>query len=107
MRSRVSPLRTSLLILFACSADRLLSPSISPAHHPAFPSTHTFTTFPDPALTSAASPGAGTHFTFAATSCVKPGFPYTGPWGKKVVRGAEYLKNIAEREGVKFLLFLG
>lgn len=52
-------------------ADRLLLPTLSNAHHPAFPAIQTFTTFPDPALSSPAAPGGGTHFTFAATACVK------------------------------------
>ncbi|KAM0754931.1 Metallo-dependent phosphatase [Meredithblackwellia eburnea MCA 4105] len=93
---------------------RLLLPTLSNSHHPYFPRLQTFTTFPDPALSSPISPHAtgesnsgGTHFTFAATSCVKPGFPYRGPSKKREIRGAKYLLNEVERQGVKFLLFLG
>ncbi|KAL8286840.1 hypothetical protein RQP46_003846 [Phenoliferia psychrophenolica] len=86
---------------------RLLVPALSNAHHPSFPDIQSFTTFPDPALASFASPGAGTHFTFAATSCVKPGFPYKGPQYRREVIGAKYLMDSVVDNGVKFLVFLG
>ncbi|KAK4704478.1 alkaline phosphatase D, partial [Phenoliferia sp. Uapishka_3] len=98
---------------------RLLVPTLSNAHHPSFPAIQTFTTFPDPALSSPASPGAGTHFTFAASSwfvrdftlpvniCVKPGFPYTGPQNMREVKGAKYLLDDVVENGIKFLVFLG
>ncbi|KAK4051877.1 hypothetical protein OIV83_002582 [Microbotryomycetes sp. JL201] len=86
---------------------RLLRASLAAAHHPAFPKSLFFTTAPDPALSSASSPGAGTHFTFASSSCVKPGFPYSGPRSKRTTKGAGYLKDVAERVGAKFWLSLG
>lgn len=86
---------------------RLLIPSLSSTHHPSFSKIQAFTTAPDPSLSSALAPNAGTHYTFASTSCVKPGFPYTGPFNNKVVKGAKYLKDEAEKEGLKFLMFLG
>ncbi|SGY16853.1 BQ5605_C012g07010 [Microbotryum silenes-dioicae] len=86
---------------------RLLRPTLSSSQHPSFPSTYSFTTFPDPALSSAGSPGAGTHFSFVSTSCVKPGFPYTGPWNKKSIKGARLLKKVVEEKGFKFMLMLG
>ncbi|KAM0788353.1 hypothetical protein ACM66B_001494 [Microbotryomycetes sp. NB124-2] len=86
---------------------RLLRASLSAAHHPAFPKSSFFTTAPDPALASASSPGAGTHFVFASSSCVKPGFPYSGPQSKRTTKGAKYLKDIAEQLGAKFWLSLG
>ncbi|ORY79287.1 PhoD-like phosphatase-domain-containing protein [Leucosporidium creatinivorum] len=86
---------------------RLLRPSLTAASHPAFPNSYYFTTSPDPALASAATPGAGTHFTFASSSCVKAGFPYSGPWSKKVTKGAEYLKTVGEELSLKFVLFVG
>ncbi|KAI5479069.1 alkaline phosphatase D [Pseudohyphozyma bogoriensis] len=84
---------------------RLLLPSLSNAHHPAFPSIQSFTTFPDPSLSG---PGSGTtHFTFAASSCVKPGFPYNGPGSHKEVYGAKHLLKEIENQGIKFMVFLG
>ncbi|GAA6063691.1 hypothetical protein JCM10212_000270, partial [Sporobolomyces blumeae] len=81
---------------------RLLRPSsLQIAHHPAFPSMQTFTTFPDPSLAQA------THYTFASSSCVKPGFPYTGPHNKRSVKGAASFLRIAEKVGVRFMVFLG
>ena len=77
------------------------------AHHPAFPKSYFFTTAPDPALSSAALPGAGTHYTFASSSCLKPGFPYNGPASKRTAKGAEYLKDAAENLGLRFVMFLG
>ncbi|GAA6000157.1 hypothetical protein JCM10207_007883 [Rhodosporidiobolus poonsookiae] len=87
---------------------RLLRPTVETTFHPAFPSPQTFTTFSDPILSLATPDGGdGTHYTFASSSCVKPGFPYEGPWAKRTVRGAEHFLKIAERESVRFLLFLG
>ncbi|KAK4058377.1 hypothetical protein OIO90_000535 [Microbotryomycetes sp. JL221] len=86
---------------------RLLRASLTAAHHPAFPKPGFFTTAPDPGLTSASSPGAGTHFTFASSSCVKPGFPYSGPSSKKTTKGAKLLKDVAEQVGAKFWISLG
>lgn len=82
-------------------------PALTNAHHPSFPAVQSFTTFPDPALASPASPGAGTHFTFAASSCIKPGFPYTGPQGKREVLGAKYLLDAVVEQGVRFVVLLG
>lgn len=81
--------------------------SLTAAAHPAFPNSYYFTTAPDPALTSASSPGAGTHFTFASSSCLKAGFPYSGPWSKKVTKGAEYLRTVGEDLKLNFVLFVG
>ncbi|SCV67741.1 BQ2448_5352 [Microbotryum intermedium] len=86
---------------------RLLRPTLGSSHHPSFPSTYMFTTFPDPALSAAGSPGSGTHFSFVSTSCVKPGFPYTGPWNKKSIKGARLLKKVVAEKGLKFMLMLG
>ncbi|GAA5929516.1 alkaline phosphatase D family protein [Sporobolomyces koalae] len=81
---------------------RLLRPSsLQVAHHPAFPNVQTFTTFPDPSLSQP------THYTFASSSCVKPGFPWTGPHNKRSVKGAESFLKIAEKVGVRFMVFLG
>ncbi|GAA6040725.1 hypothetical protein JCM8097_000896 [Rhodosporidiobolus ruineniae] len=94
---------------------RLLRPTLSTSPHPSFPHSQTFTTFSDPSLLSV-SPGLfgsdpvageGTHYTFASSSCVKPGFPYEGPWAKKHTRGAREFLKVAEREAVRFMLFLG
>ncbi|GAA5994064.1 hypothetical protein JCM11641_005961 [Rhodosporidiobolus odoratus] len=89
---------------------RLLRPTLAQtSHHPAFPRAQTFTTFSDPSLLSLAGrvAGEGTHYTFASSSCLKPGFPYEGPWHKRTVRGAEHFLKVAEREAVRFMLFLG
>ncbi|GJN87143.1 hypothetical protein Rhopal_000088-T1 [Rhodotorula paludigena] len=86
---------------------RLLRPSLETAHHPAFPHSQYFTTFSDPALSAAGPSSEGTHYTFASSSCLKPGFPYTGPWGKSETRGARHFLRVAERVGVRFMLFLG
>ncbi|GAA5931760.1 hypothetical protein JCM10213_005849 [Rhodosporidiobolus nylandii] len=87
---------------------RLLRPAVSTSHHPAFPHSQTFTTFSDPSLSAAAVDGGeGTHYTFASSSCVKPGFPYEGPWAKSKTKGAEHFLKVAEREAVRFMLFLG
>ncbi|CEQ42243.1 SPOSA6832_04021 [Sporobolomyces salmonicolor] len=80
---------------------RLLRPSLQTAHHPAFAHSQTFTTFPDPSLSQP------THYTFASSSCVKPGFPWTGPLGKRTIKGAETFLSVAEKVGVRFLMFLG
>ncbi|GAA5962459.1 hypothetical protein JCM21900_006400 [Sporobolomyces salmonicolor] len=80
---------------------RLLRPSLQTAHHPAFAHSQTFTTFPDPSLSQP------THYTFASSSCVKPGFPWTGPLGKRTTKGAETFLSVAEKVGVRFLMFLG
>ncbi|GAA5829024.1 hypothetical protein JCM3766R1_003908 [Sporobolomyces carnicolor] len=81
---------------------RLLRPStLQIAHHPAFPNTQTFTTFPDPSLSQP------THYTFASSSCVKPGFPWTGPQNKRSIKGADSFLKIAEKVGVRFMVFLG
>lgn len=93
---------------------RLLDPTTG-SHHPLFPNLRSFKTAPDPALSSnafsfsAPSPGmtGGSHFKFASTSCIKPGFPYTGPSGKRDLVGARYLLKEAEAEGLDFGLFLG
>lgn len=98
-----------LLTSVLSSIDRLLLPSLLHSYHPSF-SVQKFTTAPDPSLTSyltQPTTGGGTHFTFASSSCIKPGFPYTGPWDKRVVKGARYLSDRIEKEGIKFLLFLG
>ncbi|GAA5997331.1 hypothetical protein JCM5350_002349 [Sporobolomyces pararoseus] len=81
---------------------RLLRPStLQIAHHPAFPNTQYFTTFPDPSLSQP------THYTFASSSCAKPGFPWTGPQNKKSMKGADSFLKVAEKVGVKFMMFLG
>ncbi|GAA5858269.1 hypothetical protein JCM1840_001122 [Sporobolomyces johnsonii] len=80
---------------------RLLRPTLQTAHHPAFAHSRTFTTFPDPSLSQP------THYTFASSSCVKPGFPWTGPQGKRTTKGAESFLSVAEKAGVRFLMFLG
>ncbi|GAA6012699.1 hypothetical protein JCM11491_002534 [Sporobolomyces phaffii] len=81
---------------------RLLRPSsLQIAHHPAFPNVQTFTTFPDPSLSQP------THYTFASSSCVKAGFPWTGPQNKRSIKGAESFLKIAEKVGVRFMVFLG
>lgn len=87
--------------------DRLLRPSLETSYHPAFPQSQYFTTFSDPALTGAGTPGEGTHYTFASSSCVKPGFPYTGPGNKLYTKGATDFLRVAERVGVRFMLFVG
>jgi len=61
----------------------------------------TFTTFPDPSLQQP------THYTFASSSCVKAGFPWTGPQNKRSIKGAETFLKIAEKVGVRFMVFLG
>ena len=87
--------------------DRLLRPSLETSQHPAFPHSQYFTTFSDPALTAAGTPNEGTHYTFASSSCVKPGFPWTGPSNKLYTKGASDFLKVAERVGVRFMLFLG
>ncbi|BGO98057.1 hypothetical protein NBRC10513v2_002058 [Rhodotorula toruloides] len=86
---------------------RLLRPSLETSHHPAFPHSQHFTTFSDPALSAAGPSSEGTHYVFASSSCIKPGFPYTGPHHKLETKGAKEFLKIAERVGVKFMLFLG
>ncbi|GAA6049009.1 hypothetical protein JCM3770_005437 [Rhodotorula araucariae] len=86
---------------------RLLRPSLETAIHPAFPRSQYFTTFSDPSLSAAGPSSEGTHYTFASTSCLKPGFPYAGPHKKSEVKGAKQFLKIAERLGVKFMVFLG
>lgn len=89
---------------------RLLLPSTSDtAQHPSFPAVKRFTTAPDPALFDPKTPegGVGTLYTFASSSCIKPNFPYRGPFEHGRIEGARYLKKEIEEAGVKFLLFLG
>ncbi|GAA5976523.1 hypothetical protein JCM10908_005530 [Rhodotorula pacifica] len=86
---------------------RLLRPSLETSHHPAFPHSQYFTTFSDPALTAIGTPNEGTHYTFASSSCVKPGFPWSGPTNKLYTKGASDFLKVAERVGVRFMLFLG
>ncbi|GAA5838395.1 hypothetical protein JCM11251_004924 [Rhodosporidiobolus azoricus] len=99
---------------------RLLRPTLDAAYHPSFPHSQRFTTFSDPALlpiplaqplavlpTPEQAEQEGTYYTFASSSCVKPGFPYTGPWGKKTTKGAKEFLKIAEDVGVRFMVFLG
>lgn len=88
-------------------ADRLMRPSIETATHPAFPRSQFFTTFSDPSLSAVGPSSEGTHYTFASSSCLKPGFPYAGPHKKRETAGAKQFLKIAERLGVKFMVFLG
>lgn len=99
--------RSVAFLILAHSADRLLRPSLETSHHPAFPHSQHFTTFSDPALSAAGPSSEGTHYVFASSSCIKPGFPYTGPHHKLETKGAKEFLKIAERVGVKFMLFLG
>ncbi|GAA98614.1 hypothetical protein E5Q_05301 [Mixia osmundae IAM 14324] len=61
-----------------------------------------FKTFPSPRLAAGAS-----HFTFAASSCIIPGWPYV-PFGDHLsVKGARYLSSAIESENVDFALLMG
>ncbi|GAA5859315.1 hypothetical protein JCM8547_001980 [Rhodosporidiobolus lusitaniae] len=89
---------------------RLLRPTLETSYHPAFPHAQTFTTFSDPSLLApftSTGGGEGTYYTFASSSCIKPGFPYEGPRHKRTTRGAEHFLKVAEREAIRFMLFLG
>ncbi|GAA5902665.1 hypothetical protein JCM8208_007035 [Rhodotorula glutinis] len=86
---------------------RLMRPSIETATHPAFPRSQFFTTFSDPSLSAVGPASEGTHYTFASSSCLKPGFPYAGPHKKSETAGAKQFLKIAERLGVRFMVFLG
>lgn len=46
-----------------------------------------FQTFPDSRL------GDGTHFSFIASSCITPNFPYQGPHHRQTIRGFDLLAN--------------
>lgn len=100
-------LELPLLTSSSSPTDRLLRPSLETATHPAFPRSQYFTTFPDPSLSSVGPAGEGTHYTFASSSCLKPGFPWAGPHKKSETVGARHFLKIAERLGVKFMVFLG
>ena len=89
---------------------RLVLPqALTTVHHPYFKSSQRFTTWPDPRLTAIRN-GAGTHFKFAATSCMIPFWPYN-PFrmGKNRLRmkGVEHLANDIKSRSIEFLLFLG
>ncbi|KAH8927780.1 Metallo-dependent phosphatase, partial [Atractiella rhizophila] len=64
----------------------------------------TFHTLPDSSLAA-----SGSHFTFASSSCIRPGFPYTlWPWrNPRGMPGMRYLKEAIDRDQLEFLLFLG
>lgn len=74
--------------------DSRLQPSI---HHP-----HYFKTSPDPRLSK-----HQTHFTFAASSCIKPGFPYAPFEDHLSLRGASELADRITRDRIDFLMFMG
>jgi alkaline phosphatase D len=89
---------------------RLVLPQASTTvFHPLFQSAQRFTTWSDPRLASIRN-GAGTHFKFAATSCMIPYWPYVPfRFGKSRLRmkGVEHLAEGIKAKSIEFLLFLG
>lgn len=64
------------------------------------PGPESFKTFPDPGTSSRR------RLSFAATSCIKPGFPYDGPFADPLrIKGFDKLSQHAD--DLDFLLFLG
>ena len=80
--------------------------------HPAFEKTQKFNTFPDPRLArEVAGEAGGTHFKFAAASCILPGWPYHladrfSAKGKLRMRGVEYLAENLKPRGIDWLMFV-
>lgn len=63
-----------------------------------FPRSLRFKTFPDPRLATSS------HFTFAASSCLKPGYPYVPLKNKLAIDGAGYLADVVQEKAVDFVL---
>lgn len=70
--------------------NKFITPNIEHPHH--------FKTAPDPKLSV-----HQTHFTFAASSCIKPGFPYVPGQDHLSIQGA---KELADRIGPDHIEFL-
>ncbi|MBW0491633.1 hypothetical protein O181_031348 [Austropuccinia psidii MF-1] len=74
--------------------------------HQLFPTVGHFKTAPDSSLLSASKSDGGS-FTFAYTSCIKPGFPYN-PFRHPLHNdGANQLGEFASSQKIDFVLFLG
>lgn len=84
---------------------RLTSLTSPNTHHDRFPAVGRFRTVPDPRLASNTAEGG--LFSFAYTSCIKPGFPYSPLKSPLHNEGAEQLAEIAHERHLDFVLFLG
>ncbi|KAF8894022.1 PhoD-like phosphatase-domain-containing protein [Infundibulicybe gibba] len=51
-------------------------------------------------------PGQPSRFTFLASSCITPNFPYRGPWARRSIRGFDYIATYL-RHPTAFMMFLG
>lgn len=76
-------------------ADYHLRPNI---HAPQY-----FRTTQDPKLAR----HSGSHFTFAASSCIKPGWPYVPFQDHTHIKGAGELADRISRDRIEFLMFMG
>ncbi|CAH7682443.1 PhoD-like phosphatase-domain-containing protein [Phakopsora pachyrhizi] len=85
---------------------RLTKLNSTNVHHPLFPTVGHFKTAPDSSLTSLDQTDRGS-FSFAYTSCVKPGFPYNPFKDPLHNEGAEELTELSIEKKLDFVLFLG
>ena len=70
--------------------------------HPSIHNPQYFRTPPDPRLAA-----GGSHYTFAATSCIKPGWPYIPGGDHFGIKGAAELADRISTHSVDFLMFMG
>jgi alkaline phosphatase D len=102
----ISSSSSILLSLIRFAIDRITLPLSPSVHHPFFPSSQIFKTFPDPELA-----GLQTHFRFVSSSCMQPGWPVEpgrGIWRDvNELKGMKLLGETLKKETIDFGIFVG